>query len=67
MSDADGKGAPLYNSVVGGCLGGHVFIGTILNATAIDWTTVNGTGRPCVMLALDPNNQVRELISSTNT
>lgn len=46
----------LENSVLGGCLGGHVFIGTILNATAIDWTTVNGTERPCTMLAMDPNN-----------
>ena len=38
------------------CLGGHVFIGTIINATAVDWTTVNGTGRPCTMLAMNPNN-----------
>ena len=33
-----------------------VFVGTIVNTTAIDWTTVNGTGRPCTMLAMDPNN-----------
>ena len=42
---------------MGGCLGGKVFVGTIINKTSVDWTTVNGTGRPCVMLALDPNNQ----------
>lgn len=57
MSDADGKGRLLDNSVLGGCLGGHVFIGTIINTTAADWTTVNGTGRPCTMLAMNPNNQ----------
>ena len=56
VSDADGKGIPLKNSVLGGCLGGHVFIGTIINTTAIDWTTVNGTSRPCTMLAMNPNN-----------
>lgn len=44
VSDADGKGALLKNSVVGGCLGGHVFVGTILNTTHADWTTVNGSG-----------------------
>ena len=57
VADADKDGKLLQNSVLGGCLGGHVFIGTIINTTAADWTTVNGTGRPCTMLALNPNNQ----------
>jgi len=57
VSDADAHGALLKNSVLGGCLGGQVFVGTILNATHADWTTVNGTGRPCVMLAMNPNNK----------
>lgn len=57
VSDADGSGKLLENSVLGGCLGGHVFIGTIINTTLVDWTTVNGTGRPCVMLAMNPNNK----------
>ena len=45
ISDADGKGAMLKNSVLGGCLGGHVWVGTIINTTAADWTTVNGTSK----------------------
>lgn len=56
VSDA-GNGKLLDNSVVGGCLGGHVFVGTIINNTAADWSTVNGTDKPCVMLALNPNDK----------
>ena len=56
VADAGSDGKLLQNSVLGGCLGGHVFVGTILNTTHADWTTVNGTGRPCVMLAMNPNN-----------
>ena len=55
VADAGG-GKLLPNSVVGGCLGGHVFVGTIINRTAANWTTVNGTSRACVMLALNPND-----------
>jgi hypothetical protein len=49
----------LPNSVLGGCLGGHVFVGTIINRTHADWTTVDpaiAKTRPCTMLAMDPNN-----------
>lgn len=42
-------------SVLGGCLGGHVFIGTVINATAANWTSF--PDRPCTMLALNPNNK----------
>lgn len=42
-------------SVLGGCLGGHVFIGTVINTTAANWTSF--TDRPCTMLALNPNNK----------
>ena len=42
-------------SVLGGCLGGHVFVGTVVNTTHTDWNQTNAT-RPCVMLALNPNN-----------
>eukprot|EP01052_Picozoa_sp_SAG31_P049143 SAG31_NODE_10621_length_1116_cov_1.349066_2_plen_208_part_00 len=55
VADADADGKLLSNSVLGGCLGGHVFVGTIINETAADWTTVNDPKRPCVMLALNPN------------
>ena len=49
LSDNDGK-----NSMLGGCLGGHVFIGTVINTTAANWTSF--PDRPCTMLALNPNN-----------
>ena len=26
-------------------MGGHVWVGTIINTTAADWTTVNGTSK----------------------
>eukprot|EP00937_MAST-01D_sp_MAST-1D-sp2_P005083 g5083.t1 len=42
-------------SVLGGCLGGHVFIGTVVNRTYANWTSF--PDRPCVMLALNPNNK----------
>ena len=41
-------------SVVGGCVGGHVTIGTVINFTAAKYTSF--PTRPCVMLALNPNN-----------
>lgn len=41
-------------SVVGGCLGGHVTFGTVVNFTSATWTSY--PNRPCVMLALNPNN-----------
>ena len=57
VADA-GHGKLLPNSVVGGCLGGHVFVGVILNNTAADWSIQNrSTAPPCVMLALNPNNK----------
>ena len=49
------NGKLLANSVIGGCLGGHVYIGTILNTTAAKWTSY--PDRPCVMLALNPNDK----------
>ena len=41
-------------SVLGGCLGGHVCIGVVLNQTAANWSYF--PDRPCTMLALNPND-----------
>jgi hypothetical protein len=52
VSDSD----PL-NSIVGSCLGGRPWVGTILNRTAANWTHRSQLDtRSCTMLALDPNN-----------
>ena len=42
------------SSVLGSCLGGHVWLGTVINATSANWTSL--PDRPCTMLALNPNN-----------
>ena len=42
------------NSIVGSCPDGTPWVGTILNQTAANWTRFKG--RPCTMLALDPND-----------
>ena len=42
-------------SVLGGCVGGHVTIGVVVNETYAKWTSF--PDRPCVMLALDPNDK----------
>ena len=47
LSVSDSLGS---NSVLGGCLGGHVWIGTEVNATHADWNQTNAS-RPCVMYA----------------
>jgi len=51
LTVSDSRGA---NAVLGGCLGGHVFVGDVINTTAANWTSF--PDRPCTMLALNPND-----------
>ena len=52
LTQSDNNGG---NTVLGGCLGGHVYFGTTINTTAANWTSF--PDRPCTMLALNPNNK----------
>ena len=68
VADFDGRGAPLANSVIVGCLwpsGSHgvVHIATLLNETAAAWKF--WLDRPCGSIAIDPNNADHLIVENT--